>query len=374
MKQPRLLFIYSDTGGGHRSASEAIIDALQTHYAGEQRTEMVDIFKMYAPFPFNRLPDMYPGLVRRPRGWKHTFRLVDSPRRVRFLQGAVWPYVRKAAYELVHRHPADLVVSVHPIPNASLFRALESLPGRRPPFVVVVTDLVSTHAFWFHRAADLTIVPTETARQRALDCGLSADRLKLVGLPVSARFSQVEESPEAIRARLGWPQDRPMVLLLGGGDGMGPIENAVQALSGAKPHIGLAVVTGRNLGLYERLRARSYPVPTFVYGFVDQMPEMMRAAHVLFSKAGPGTISEALNVGLPIVLYSYLPGQEEGNVDYVTEHGAGVWAPEPAEMIAALHHYLEDQQAYENAVAACRNLARPQAAVEIADMLMAQLR
>ncbi len=376
MEKPRLLFIYSDTGGGHRSASEAIIEALEARFSGQFRCEMVDLFKEFAPYPFNRLPDMYPGLVRRPRGWKHTYRLIDSPRRVRAVNGAIWPYVRKAAHQLVRRHPADLVISVHPIANAPLIRALQQQPSahRRPPFVVVVTDLVSTHAFWYHRSASLTIVPTEPAATRALDCGLSPQRVKVVGLPVAARFSQATEGSDSIRARLGWPPDRPMVLVLGGGDGLGPIEAAVQAVATSGLRLGLAVVTGRNRELKARLEAGSWPVPTFVYGFIDQMPAFMRAADVLLSKAGPGTISEALSAGLPMVLYSFLPGQEEGNVGYLTGHGAGVWAPEPGDMVAALRRLLEDNGAYQKAVAACRSLARPRAAAEIADILMLQLR
>jgi 1,2-diacylglycerol 3-beta-galactosyltransferase len=377
MEKSRLLFIYSDTGGGHRSASEAIIEALETGYAGQCRIEMVDLLKEYAPYPFNRLPNIYPELVRRPRGWKHSYRLVDSPRRVRAVNGALWPYVRKAARELVRKHPADLLISVHPIANAPLIRALEQhhrAASRPPPFVVVVTDLVSTHAFWFHRAASLTIVPTEPAARKALDCGLSPQRLKVVGLPVAARFHQDMESAATIRQRLGWPQDRPMVLILGGGDGLGPIENAVRAVASAGLQAGLAVVTGRNQDLRARLSARRWPIPTFIYGFIDQMPAFMRAADVLFSKAGPGTISEALSAGLPMVLYSFLPGQEEGNVGYLTDSGAGIWAPDHAAMVAALRRLLEQEGAYEKAVAACRSLARPQAAAEVADILMAQVR
>jgi 1,2-diacylglycerol 3-beta-galactosyltransferase len=95
----------------------------------------------------------------------------------------------------------------------------------------------------------------------------------------------------------------------------------------------------------------------------------MRAADILVTKAGPGTISEALNAGLPMILYSRLPGQEDGNVTYVETEGAGVWAPHPEKIVATLRTWIEKPQEREHAAAACRRLARPQAARQIAHIL-----
>jgi len=108
---------------------------------------------------------------------------------------------------------------------------------------------------------------------------------------------------------------------------MGPLERNAEAIAESGLPAALVVVAGRNLKLKQRLEARSWPIPTFIYGFVRNMPDLMSAADILVTKAGPGTITEALNAGLPIILYSRLPGQEEGNVTYVTAEGAGIWAP-----------------------------------------------
>ena len=82
-------------------------------------------------------------------------------------------------------------------------------------------------------------------------------------------------------------------------------------------------------------------IPTKIYGFVREMPEFMRAADILVTKAGPGTISEAFIAGLPMILYSRMPGQEDGNVTYVVEKGAGVWAPEADLVVDTLRSWLE---------------------------------
>jgi 1,2-diacylglycerol 3-beta-galactosyltransferase len=114
-------------------------------------------------------------------------------------------------------------------------------------------------------------------------------------------------------------------------------------------------------------------MPTFIDGFVREMPDYMSAADILVTKAGPGTISEALNAGLPLILYSRLPGQEEGNVTYVVEEGAGVWAPHPDLIVSVLQNWIEHPEQRAKAAAACRRLARPQAARQIARTLAAKV-
>ncbi|MEI8132459.1 MAG: glycosyltransferase, partial [Leptolinea sp.] len=105
------------------------------------------------------------------------------------------------------------------------------------------------------------------------------------------------------------------------------------------------------------------------YGFVRAMPDFMQAANVLVTKAGPGTICEAFIAGLPIILYSKMPGQEDGNVDYVVNEGAGVWAPEPEQVVAALQTWLNAPELRWQAAFECRRVARPNAAREIARIL-----
>jgi 1,2-diacylglycerol 3-beta-galactosyltransferase len=128
-------------------------------------------------------------------------------------------------------------------------------------------------------------------------------------------------------------------------------------------------VAGRNQNLKARLESHSWSIPTFIYGFVREMPDFMRAADILVTKAGPGTISEALIAGLPMILYSRLPGQEDGNVSYVVSEGAGLWAPRPDQIVSFLHTWIQHPEKRLEAAAACRRLARPQAARQIAHLL-----
>ena len=165
-----------------------------------------------------------------------------------------------------------------------------------------------------------------------------------------------------------------MVLLVGGGEGMGPIEKTAEAIAEANLPITLVIIAGRNVDLKQRLEARQWPMKTLIYGFVHEMPEFMQAADILVTKAGPSTITEALNAGLPIILYSRLPGQEDGNVDYVISEGVGVWAPKTSYIVSALQAWISHPKQLELAAEACCQAARPEAAREIARILVDRLR
>jgi 1,2-diacylglycerol 3-beta-galactosyltransferase len=353
-KRPHILFLFSDTGGGHRSATEAIIEAIHLEFDGRVTMEMADIFKDYAPRPLNHMPEWYTYMVRVPRIWGLGFRLSNGRRRARLLNDSAWPY------------PSDLIVSLHPFGNAALLRALGK---QRPPFITVVTDLVSTHALWYDRRVDLCLVPTEAARERALASNLPPEKVKVVGLPVADRFCQPPGDRSQLRAQLGWPQEPVTVLLVGGGEGMGPLERTAHVIAHSGLPLSLVIITGHNKSLKAQLEAQNWPLPVCIYGFVNKMPDFMGAADILVTKAGPGTISEALNAGRPMILYSRLPGQEEGNVSYVEDLGAGVWAPHPELIVQTLREWIEKPASYARAVAACRQAARPQAARHIARIL-----
>jgi 1,2-diacylglycerol 3-beta-galactosyltransferase len=205
-----------------------------------------------------------------------------------------------------------------------------------------------------------------------VNLGLRPEKLQVVGLPVADRFCQSPEDRQKLRKQLGWPQHLPVVLLVGGGEGMGPLEQTARAIVASGMPLALVIVTGRNRKLKARLEAQEWSVPTFIYGFVREMPAFMQAADILVTKAGSATITEAINASLPVILYSRLPGQEDGNVVYVTTNGAGVWAPRPELVTNAIQEWLKYPKQHAQAVAACRRLANPQAARQIARILVRQ--
>jgi 1,2-diacylglycerol 3-beta-galactosyltransferase len=362
-RKPHIVFYFSDTGGGHRSAAEAIIEALRLEYKDKATTEMVDFFKDFAPPPFNRAGEMYPYMVKAPRLWGASFHATDGRAQARFITTTLWPLARTAARALVLSHPADLIVTVHPFANSF---ALKALGNHHSPFINVVTDMVTTHALWFDKRADLILVPTETARQRALNYNMPAEKVRVVGLPVADRYCKPTGRKKTMRSKLGWTLDRPIVLLVGGGDGMGPLAKTAHAIDESGLRVAIVIVCGRNQKLKEKLEAEKWENPVFIYGFTRDMPDFMRAADFIVTKAGPGTIAEALNAQLPIILYSKLPGQEDGNVTFVEEEGAGVWAPKPQDVVRALTRWISRPEEKQKVIDNCIRAGKPGAAREIA--------
>ena len=365
-RKPHIVFYFSDTGGGHRSAAEAIIEAVHLAYQDRVTTEMVDFFKDYAPPPFNRVGDMYPYMVKAPRLWGASFHATDGRAQARVITSTMWPLARQAAKALVRSHPADLIVTVHPFANSF---ALKALGNNRPPFINVVTDMVTTHALWFDKRADLILVPTETARQRALKYNMPEDKVRVVGLPVADKYCKPKGRKSALRKKLGWTLDKPIVLLVGGGEGMGPLGKTAREIDASGLDLGLVVVCGRNQKLKASLEAETWENPVKIYGFTRDMPDFMRASDFIVTKAGPGTVAEALNAELPIILYSKLPGQEDGNVTFVQEEGAGVWAPKPQDVVRALTRWISRPAERKQVIENCRRAGRPEAARTIAGII-----
>ena len=364
--KPHIVFYFSDTGGGHRSAAEAIIEAVHLEYKNDVTTEMVDVFKEYAPPPFNRVGAMYPYMVKAPRLWRAGFYATDGRARARMITTTTWPLARRAVRALVRDHPADLIVTVHPFANTFALRAL----GKdRPPFINVVTDMVTTHALWYDKRADLILVPTKQAYDNAIRFNMPPEKVRVVGLPVADKYCKPLGRKSAMRKKLGWVSDKPIVLLVGGGEGMGPLAKTAREIDASGLDVGLVVVCGRNQRLKATLEAETWENPTFLYGFTHDMPDFMRASDFIVTKAGPGTIAEALNAELPIILYSKLPGQEDGNVTFVEEEGVGVWAPKPQEVVRALTRWIMRPAERKQAVENCRRAARPEAARKIARII-----
>ena len=161
---------------------------------------------------------------------------------------------------------------------------------------------------------------------------------------------------------------------MGGGEGMGNLERHAMAINNSNLPIQLIIVAGRNQPLKTKLENQKWNMPTKIYAFVKEMPEFMQASDVLITKAGPGTISEAFISGLPLILYSKMPGQEDGNVGYVTNQGAGIWAPNPELLVESLQNWIEHPEELKTFASRSLQLAKPNASRDIAKALEKQLR
>lgn len=370
----KILILMITGGGGHRAAASAVSGALCHLYGDEVHASIVDVSKTGRRSPVGFMDGLYQWLANRGLWlWKLLWWTDDRPwiPRVgaRLLTPVFGPWIGK----ILAAEAPDLVVAVHGFVNHIPVRVLHR---QRPevPFVTVVTDMVTAHPVWFCPDVDRCLVPTEAVRERALRYGMPAERVEVVGQPVDIRFLGLPQDKAALRTNLGLDPQRPCVLVVGGGDGIGPIYEVARALANGVPGIQLIVVTGRNERLRKRLEEYTWEVPTRIYGFVQNIPDLMAASDLLVTKAGPGTLAEAFIAGLPSLIFGFVPGQEEGNIRYVQEHSAGAYAPDPDEVARLARDWLRPgNPELARIVANARSLACPEAALTIAKELYALL-
>jgi 1,2-diacylglycerol 3-beta-galactosyltransferase len=294
---------------------------------------------------------------------------------------------RMLSFFIEHLHKGlDLVISVHPLLNHIPYQVLEEIGDGKPvvPLVTVVTDLGSAHLSWFEPRVAQLYVPSDNLHKLAVEFNVPEDRLYKYGLPVREAFWGADTASQAQRReQLGLPtSDRLHVaLVMGGGEGFGALDQIAIAI-GHKMcetrHGQMVVVCGRNQHAQDILEAHSWPSPDFkpvILGFVNNVDEYMTAADCIVTKAGPGTIAEAMTRGLPCLLTSYLPGQEEGNVAFVTDGGVGEYVSDanPAAIAETLASWFSDEAKIKGMSERARKLGRGQAAIEIARQIFTAL-
>ena len=313
------------------------------------------------------LAGLYSPVIRRsPRAWGAVYHSSNTKPTWAAIRAVFGGPVRKILVELIKAHDPDVVLSVHPLFNQVGFQAIQR-SGRPRALMTVITDLIDFHRGWTFSKADLVIAPTEEARRVALRRRVPADRVKLLGLPVDLRFRPpAPGEKQALRRRYGLDQKRFTVLVVGGAAGAGQMLKQVRMLSAEQHEWQVVAVCGRNESLRRRLSQLEFATPTLVYGFVDFMPELMRACDVAVTKAGPGAIAEALATGLPVIVTGFLPGQESPNVDFVVEAGFGKFTPKVDELLEEIRVLAEGGPTWQSMSKKAAELAHPYASSDIA--------
>jgi 1,2-diacylglycerol 3-beta-galactosyltransferase len=363
---PRVLILFSDTGGGHRAAARALTDALKL-LDPTCIVTVADPLIGQGPIVVRRLASLYSPVIRRSRAaWGAVYHTSNTRPAFAAIRAVFGPGVRNAVSDLLKTHDPDVVLSVHPLLNHISHQAIRK-SGRPRALMTVITDLVDFHRGWTFSQADLVIAPTDLARKVALRRRVPADRIKLLGLPVDLRFRPpAPGEKQALRRRFGLDERRFTVLVMGGAAGVGHLAQQVRALAWEPYQWQLVVVAGRNEKVRRRLEDLRFATPTLVLGFVDYMPELMRACDMVVTKAGPGAIAEALATGLPLIITGFLPGQETPNVDYVVDSGFGAYAPKDSDLLDEVRVLAEGGPTWREMSRKAEELAHPYASSDIA--------
>jgi 1,2-diacylglycerol 3-beta-galactosyltransferase len=376
-KQPPqpLLFLIGDTGGGHRSAATAVAQAMELTLPGRFAPVIVDPVRgPDVSWPVRWLAGLYGPCIRLvPWMWWLAWRVSDTPMAMSAAQRMLLEPICRSIARAAKEHRPALIVSFHPVTGAAATRVRERA-GLDTPVVTVVTDLITAHRSWLDGGVDRVVVPSEELAAFCAREGIPADRRVLLGLPVAAEFTQPplsEAERRELKRELGVSGDF-LVVLTGGGEGSGGLDRQASAVLQQVDGVDVAVICGRNRALKRRvtrLAARSGDGRLTAHGFVRNMPDWLRCADIVVGKAGPGTIAEATCSGAPLVLTSFVPGQEKGNAEYVTQAGAGLYAPSPRQLATEIGRLRNDPVALAAMRDSAVKLSRPRAATDIALLL-----
>lgn len=379
MRPQNILILMSNTGGGHRASAEALRAGFTLCYGDLVQVEIIDLLMDHLPRPLRWLPHTYPFLIQDAAWlWRLLWQTSHHPITIRRLSRIVARWGEQEVTNVFASYDPDLIISVHPLVQEFSQRALRRMRPRIP-YVTVVTDLATAHPLWFHPNVDACYVASKEAYQRARRAGLRSEQLYLYGLPIRPVFAHPKLPQIALRQQLNLHPVLPTVLVASGGEGIGPLrEIAVQLDAYLATNDGplgqIVIVCGRNRPLREQLTAMSWQTPVQVCGFVENMDEWMAACDCIVTKAGPGTIAEALSSGLPMILSGFIPGQEEGNVPYVLDNHVGVYLETPTTIAQTVAKWFgEGRCELAQMQSHARNLGKPQATMEIVESIGALL-
>ncbi|CAA7032965.1 unnamed protein product [Microthlaspi erraticum] len=230
----KVLILMSDTGGGHRASAEAIKAAFNLEFGDEYEVSITDLWTDHTPWPFNQLPRSYNFLVKHGTLWKMTY-YGTAPRVIHQSNfAATSTFIAREIEKGLMKYKPDIIISVHPLMQHVPLRVLRSKGLlKKIVFTTVITDLSTCHPTWFHKLVTRCYCPSTELAKRALKAGLQTSQIKVYGLPVRPSFVKPVRPKAELRRELGMDENLPAVLLMGGGEGMGPIEATARALGDA---------------------------------------------------------------------------------------------------------------------------------------------
>ncbi|MFY9906675.1 MAG: glycosyltransferase [Terriglobales bacterium] len=352
----KLTIVFHHAGGGHQSAAEALKGTLSTQ-ADPWDVSLLDIQELLDPLDLIRratglrIQDTYNLILR--KGWTRF-----TPQLLLVLQTTIRIYhspIVKALRAYWAAHPADLVLSVIPHFNREIAESLQppsarvrdgATSGARTPFVTLITDLADYPPhFWIERESEYIIAGTERARQQTLAIGLPADHIfRTSGMILKPKFyDKTTVDRVADRKQLGLDADCPTGIVLFGGHGSQVMVDITRRLNQAGSGVQLILICGHNQKLAAELKDLKTAKPKLIVGFAKNVEYYMALADFFIGKPGPGSISEALQFHLPVIVEcnsKTLP-QERYNAEWVTENGYGIVVPTFKKIALAVQRLLE---------------------------------
>jgi len=378
-----VLICFARTGSGHRSAAASISESIAEASGQLRESHKINVIceDVIAPSSFvhRLLEQTYIFLEQHHRNWLDYFYAL-----IEWLKPNEWEpgylLCRKYAQKLLKRTQPDIIVSVHPMINHFLKRAIDETEfGKKPELIVVLTDPNDQFwSGWACRGANLTLVPNDLAKSKVVALGLDASKVRIVGMPVSSCFARpCKQSRADFLLNFNLQPDVLTICLSAGEAGGGKIEEIYNRLAEVKRKIQVIAICGRNVKLIETIRSLSWQAkfPTVVLPRVDSMNELMNACDLFVTKPGGLTTFEAIARRLPIafeMIGGVMP-QERGTVSMLLSCGVSQVIRRAEDILPIINDLKAPGVRDRNPITSEHSLNKTDAANTIAKIIMTEM-
>lgn len=313
-------------GSGHTRAAQALVMAFKT-LPSPHEVILLDALEQVTPFFRWTYTQGYIHLIQSaPFLWGGIYYASDSG----WCAGGIRGFYRLSnklqaqgfERQLMQLNP-DIIAGTHffPMDVAALLKQRGKITSR---LVTVITDYLP-HSFWIAPSIGLYTIGSQEGKEDLVKRGVAEERIHLLGIPIDSKFGRTQDRT-ILAQKLGVDPNQFTVLIGSGGTGTGPVEGLVSTLQKIRRPIQILAVTGMNAHLFQRLEEHRHRIshPMKIYGFIENMEELMDVSDVIITKPGGLTCAEALTKGLPLILVSPIPGQETRNARYLERQGVAI--------------------------------------------------
>ncbi len=367
IKEKRILIFYITEHSGHHSAALAIEKALKLRDPDCQ-VLCVNVFRHAFPIVERLVHYLYLLVIKKvPVIWE---KMYDNPtfyKNTQKVKGFINHLGVKKIKRFIDSFNPDLVVCTQAFP-CGIVAEYKKTYGKQIPLIGALTDF-SPHLFWIYDLVDYFVVPSQDSMQMLLKKGVDARKVLLLGIPIDPKFSITYDRGE-LAAQFGLKVDLPIVLVMGGGRGLGPIKNLLVLLDKADLNLQVIMVCGVNDELYNWVQKQSFTKKVLNFAFTDQVERLMSVASLVITKPGGITTAEILAKKRSMIIINPIPGQEARNADFLVKNKIAVKVDSLQEVIPAIKGILKKGSGDDDFLMGCQRLAKPDSSVKLADFLL----
>ena len=369
MGSKKILIMHIGNVSGHYCASVAIEKALQEVDA-QVRTYRVDTLNYANSYLTKFIYRLYIFIVKAtPWFWEYLYDNKNILEKVRNIRLLIHRLNNKKIKKLFDGFRPDAVVCTQAFP-CGLICDYKRKHNLTLPLVGVLTDY-ATHAYWLNDFVDAYVVPAPEMQRGLIKRGISVQRLKVLGIPIDAKFRKQNSRIESFR-RLRLNPEVPVILIMGGGQGLGPIKKIVGTLDAIRRPMQMIVVCGTNKRLHRWLIKHKalFDKEVAVFGYARNIDRLMEISALIVTKPGGLTCAEAQSKALPIIIFNPLPGQENHNTQFLLQTKAAMKVENLDGLFLLVEELLSDPKRLGELHKKAGSLARPDAALDIARLTL----